>query len=219
MQHLHVVSSASPESPEEVAREDMELMTLHERVVYAVRELLTDKNWSCAKAAKIVGCHPSTLSKAARVKRGNEELYRRFESGEITLYKMAMDFDGKVLTNPTEARKHKINAIRDLAKRGLTAAQIAGDLNIKEQHVRLLANEQGIELADAVLGRVRRIDSRRVIEETVTSVDALALGIGVVDSFNGVTKEEAARWANTLNESLRKLGAFRKRLLEMAYHE
>lgn len=216
---LRVLKSDALPSVEEQIREDVTLMSAHEKIVYGVNKLVDELGWATRKAAPFCSCSPSTLGTAFKVKRAQPALYKRFESGEITFYRMRLEYDGKHTVNPTESRQQKIQAIRQLAAQGHTAEQIASEIRVREGYVRETANREGIALPDHVFGSVHRINSRRVIEETVTGVEALAMGVGVIQSYDGIPKEDVARWADTMATALKRLQSFRKRLLEVAYRE
>lgn len=102
--------------------------------------------------------------------------------------------------------------IEELAATGLTTRQIAKSLELSETRVRTICSEQGIDIpADAVVGKTRRIDSNRIVEETVIGLDGSVMALGMVE----VADLDAAQidgWVTSLGESLKVLTRFRNQL-------
>ncbi len=135
--------------------------------------------------------------------------------------------NGTVYTQRTEhigqrhghpgARAEKIEMIRELAGQGHRANQISVQIGLTEPTVRTYANEAGIELADHAIGKVRKIDNRRVLEQTVYGLEASAQALSAVPvSFEGITQSEASEWAAAVADALRIFRAFHKQLTEVA---
>lgn len=106
--------------------------------------------------------------------------------------------------------------IRDLTAKGHTARQIAKELGIGREQVAAVASRHDITLVDAALGKRRRIDSNRVVNETVDSLAGLAIGIDLVQVAD-LDPERVTEWAASLTESLSKLRSFVKRMKETAH--
>lgn len=68
-----------------------------------------------------------------------------------------------------QARRDRI---RSLAGTGHTSEQIAKQLGLNPQSVTRICNEHGIVLADKAMGKVRRIDADRVMDQTVLGVQS-----------------------------------------------
>jgi hypothetical protein len=106
--------------------------------------------------------------------------------------------------------------IARLAARGLNSAQIAGELGVTEQYARRLARRHGIQIkADEVTGRARRLDSNRIVGETATALEGLAMGVTLIDLVD-LDPAEIKGWAASLTESLRALNRLAKQMREMA---
>lgn len=114
----------------------------------------------------------------------------------------------------------KVTRIRELAAQGYASAQIARELGYDSARsaevIRRLARDNTIEIpADKVIGRTRRIDSNKVVNEIVTSLAELALPMRLVD-FTDLDAAQATDWANSLTESIRALNRFAKQIKELA---
>jgi len=103
--------------------------------------------------------------------------------------------------------------IRSLAAAGHTTPQIAAKLGVTEDAVARIASRIGVQTASSVLGRVRRVDSNRVVEETVAGADALIFGLDLID-FTELDPECLQRWVDSLSNSLRSLNRLHKQLKE-----
>lgn len=97
-------------------------------------------------------------------------------------------------------------AVRRLAAEGYTSKQIAEKVGRRDDVVRQVAREMGVEIpADKAIGRSgRAIDPNRVVRETVHAMEGLAMGLGlIIDDLSGVDRVEAAAWGKSLRESSR----------------
>lgn len=116
---------------------------------------------------------------------------------------------------PAALRAAEISA---LAADGNRAEQIARELNIGEPQVRNLAAKHGITLPDKTCRSSRRIDNRRVVEQTVLSIDACAQAINTIPvDFSGLESRDLQDWLQTVSESLAILRKFHARLKEAAH--
>lgn len=117
-----------------------------------------------------------------------------------------------------QPREVRARQIRELVAKGNVASQVATHLGISEQQVRNIAAAEGITLPDAALGKARRIDARRTIEETVLRIEAGAQAMQTVPMrFDDITKEEAAEWCAVLSDSLGVYRRFHSKLKEIAH--
>lgn len=164
-------------------------------------------------AAKIVGIGASSVERAVRVAKEDPELLKRVEAGEITINAAdeALAVERKKRTHrPRAEREQEIAA---LARDGNRADQIAAILKIGEDQVRAIARAGRITLPDAAIGKVRKIDARRVIETTVQGLEANHI---VFETIKGgawnVTAEEAKAWHVSLGKSIKELNWLRNQL-------
>lgn len=113
------------------------------------------------------------------------------------------------------ARRREL--IRDMAAKGYTSGQIAPHAGVTDAAgVRKIAREEQIEIpADkAVRGRTPRIDSNRVIRETVADLQILTEGIGLAD-FTALDPAKAGDWATSIAQSIRVLKKLHDQLKEI----
>jgi len=113
-----------------------------------------------------------------------------------------------------EAVAARIKLIGEFAARGMSSGQIGERLGIGDDRVRQVAREHGIGIrADAVLGRARRLDSSRIVRETVHALEGLVMGVELADP-GGLDPAEAAEWAASMARSIRLLSKFVRQMKE-----
>lgn len=101
---------------------------------------------------------------------------------------------------------------RDMAERGFTTRQIASSLGIDEQTVAKVAKAEGIVIhADRVVGKTKRHDSTRIVENIVMDAENLTADVNLIE-FDSLDRESFPRWIDSLIASQKSLGAFIKRL-------
>src|SRR5688500_1372219 len=110
----------------------------------------------------------------------------------------------------------RLAQIRELAAQAYTSRQIAERIGVRGDYVRELARDNGIEIkADAVVGRTRRIDSNRIVNEGVAALEGVAFSLRLVE-FEQLDRSQVEWWAESLGQSLRPLNQLVKQLKEMA---
>lgn len=173
-----------------------------------------------AQAAALVGLGATSVYQAKAVIDRAPDLAKQVESGKISVDKAhkIMKRDG---TPPdpnakSQPRKKRIEDIRRLANEGNRALQIAAELGIGVERVRLIAREESITLPDAMIGKVPRLNARRIVEETVTALSGHAMGLQLVQTITDVSSTEAKEWADSLYSSIKSVSRLRKQLLEIA---
>lgn len=187
---------------------------------HAVMLLLRDEEWAqwsdreiarrCLVGHNLVSemrrsiCTPMTDSAPKKVERNGTVYTQRTEN-----IGQRKGFAG--------AKAEKTEAIRELSEQGYRASQIAGQIGLTEDTVRLYANEAAIELPDKAIGPVRKLNNRRVIEQTVLGLEASAASLSALPvSFDDIAPAEAAEWADAVGEALRVFRKFHKQLTEAA---
>ena len=178
------------------------------------------KGRSTAIAGKRVGVGETLVTRAKRVKDADPKLFEKVKAGEVQVepalrqIKTGKPAPKKPKSLPKEQRAKQI---RDLAKRGNRAEQIASEIGISAEHVRQLAREHGIKLADAQLGKTHRIKAQRVIEQTVSGLAGYAMGLQTINGeIKDIDPSDAAEWVASLSESLPPLQKLKRKLQGIA---
>lgn len=114
---------------------------------------------------------------------------------------------------PSQRRRE---LIREMAPSGMTSTQIGERLGLSPETVRLYARQDGVEIhADKVLGRThKRIDSNRIIRETVQDLENTEMSLSLV-RFDELDASQIANWTASLSKSIRMLNRLNKQLKEM----
>lgn len=111
----------------------------------------------------------------------------------------------------------RVAKAKQMAAEGCTSRQIAEALGISVDNMGEFRQRHGIEVpADAVVGRTKRIDSNRVVTETVHGLDGFAMGVELV-AFDTLDAQQIEGWVTSLSNSLRSLNRFLKQLKEMTH--
>jgi hypothetical protein len=107
---------------------------------------------------------------------------------------------------PVQRRK----LIRTWAGQDYSSRQIAQRLSMRDDVVRRIAREMGVEIpADQFVVGTRRHDSNRIVRETVHALEGLAMGVGLVDPGD-LDPAQAGDWADSLTESIKVLSRLTK---------
>lgn len=118
-------------------------------------------------------------------------------------------------SSPT-AVQQRLKLIAHHAGRGLSSRQIAEIVEISDVRVREVARKHDIAIpADAVVGRQRRIDSNRVVRETVYALEGAAMSVQLVKP-DELDRSELTAWTESLTASIRTLNRLVRQLKEMA---
>lgn len=197
----------------------------------AVQTLLGDPEWaqwSDREIARRCGVHHEMVShlrpRPSLADSASEKVYTTKHG---TVSKMNTEKIGKKETFVDSSGRHQTvregeataetrrAQIAELAEQGHRAEQIAEILGLKTVYVRGLANRFEIQLTDKTIGKRLSINYRRVLEETVLGLEASAASLKTVGvSLEGIEKDEARDWAQSIQESIRIFSSLRKKLLE-----
>lgn len=176
---------------------------------------------AAAVAAKIVGVSPSLMYDGMRVQKHDPELFKKVESGEVSAFTAGRQIAKKKKKASTDSnakkQPHSKRAadIKRLASEGHIAAQIADELGIGAPQVKKIAKQHKITLPDAAIGRVRKIDSRKIIEQTVLAIEGAGTGLDLVN-MNDLTRTDCAEWTERITESLKPISKLRRKLSEIS---
>lgn len=109
----------------------------------------------------------------------------------------------------------RVAKAKEMAAEGYTSRQIADALGYTSGWFSRFRKDHEIDVpADAVIGRSRRPDSNRIVTESVQTLEGLVMGLDLVD-FDDLDLAQIDDWATSLNDSLRTLNKFSKRIKEM----
>ena len=115
----------------------------------------------------------------------------------------------------TPAAEDRRSLIAEMAAQGHRSSQIAEKLGVSEERVRELARNYSIPLPDAIIGKRRRIDPDRVVNETVIALEGLVMGLGLIwEDFDRLDPAKLDDWTSSLSTSLRHLNRLNKQLKE-----
>jgi hypothetical protein len=121
----------------------------------------------------------------------------------------------KVKAAKPQTRDDRADIIEELAAKGSASAQIARHLGIGEEAVRRIARDYGIDIpADRVLRGTHRIDTLRVVRETVIALEGHAMTVDLVssDALAEADPREVEQWTASLDQSIRALRSLRTKI-------
>lgn len=109
--------------------------------------------------------------------------------------------------------------IASLAAANHTSRQISQILGLRMDLVNRIADQAGIcIIADAaVTKKSHRIDPRRVVGETINTLEGLAMGLGLIhpEDYDDLDPLDVADWIGALNKVLPTITAMKKELLRV----
>lgn len=119
--------------------------------------------------------------------------------------------DDAETTRGTAVRVHEVTYIEQhaakwgriaaLAASGSASSQIAREVGMSEAGVKSGAKDRGIDIrADRVLGRVHRLDSNRIIRESVSALENIVNGFALIN-YDDIDMGEADEWTGSLEKS------------------
>lgn len=163
-----------------------------------------------AAAAALVGVSGTTLQRAKFVKEQAPKDFERIMLGELTIHSAYASARSQAAPRNHHPRADRIEEIRALARDGHRTTQIAEKLGITDKRVARIARDENITLPDHAMGHSHKIDARRVIEQSVSTLEGLALGLRTVDGarFNA-SPHELQEWLKSMDDSLRVISRVR----------
>lgn|SRR5262245_1202074 len=119
---------------------------------------------------------------------------------------------GKGLT--VAQRAERVEQMRELAASGASLTQLSATFKISETSIRNILKRAGIDLpADRVMRGCRRLDSTRIMEQTVVDAEALTADIGLI-TFAELPTDRLADWVARLTTARVGLNALIRHLHE-----
>lgn len=186
----------------------------------AVLTLLNDAEWSQWSAEEIARrCGVSaTLVKDTRSSlavTSSEPSVRTYTTKHGTIATMKTEHIGTPFKS-RDAVQHRREALRSLAESGHSAAQIAAATGYAEKSVPRIAKSLGVVITAAqAVGRSRKHDGNRIVENIVMDAENLTAGIGLV-TFSALDRARLQAWIDSLVQSRRSLDSFIRKLKEHA---
>lgn len=118
-----------------------------------------------------------------------------------------------------KAARQREERVREMADAGYTSRQIAADIGVsRPDQVLTIAKRIGVEIpADKAIGKTRLHDSNRITGEVVTTLEASATALDLVD-VEQLDPEQIGHWVTSLTASLRSLNRFVKTIKEIQTH-
>lgn len=108
----------------------------------------------------------------------------------------------------------RVEKAKEMAEAGYTSRQIAAEIGITAESMASFRDRHGIEVpADKAIGKVRLHDSNRILDETVTTLEAVAMSLNVIE-IDQLDADQAEHWVASLTDSIRSLNRFTKKLKE-----
>lgn len=109
----------------------------------------------------------------------------------------------RVSRNETDERNARI---RRMAAEGNSSKQIASALKLTQDQIAHIVKRQHIEVrADAIVGRIRHHDPKRILENMVMDAEHLTSDVGLIDFSRLTDPDEYGRWIKSLRTSYREL--------------
>lgn len=166
-------------------------------------------------AAAIVGASATNIRYARAVKDRDPGTFEKIKTGELNVWGAYQRVKDTAPSVPARCQPKavRVAAIRKLAQDGNRSAQISAALHISQERVNELAREANIRLPDALIGHKPAIKVHRVLEETVSTLEGLALGLRTVSGQRfECDSKEASEWLQSIDASLRIINKVRKYL-------
>lgn len=179
-----------------------------------------------AIAAQLTGTNARYVSDAKRLKAEDPEAFEAVKRGEEPVGRAIARLPKKERAparhgdrSPAERAK-RVESTRALAAEGYRATQIAEIVGISEERVRQYARDEDITLPDEHIGKVRRIDPNRVIQETAFGLSGYGHGLDTIKGdVDSIDSEQAAAWLELINDAMPNLNWLRRTLKEISNAE
>lgn len=158
--------------------------------------------------------HPKGDEIEARLRAGEpvESIARALHVGPVVIARLRKAAGLEWMSKSKNAVQQRSERVREMAAAGFSTRQIAAEIGLGEQRVAEIAKAEAIDiLADRVIGKTRRHDSTRIIEQTVMDAEHLTTAVGLIE-FSTLDRLSIPRWIDALVTSRKSLDAFIRRL-------
>lgn len=112
------------------------------------------------------------------------------------------------------AMADRIDRMKRLASEGATSQQIADELGVAWETVRIYRKKHDIAIPADATTVVRTMSSTRIVTATIDALDGIDAMFGHID-YPALPPEDIKDWVNVLDSSIRSLTTLRKRLKEL----
>ncbi len=112
-----------------------------------------------------------------------------------------------------QPRDQRAEIVAGMAEEGHSRDQIARHMGIGREAVNNIGRDYSVTFPADVTSKTRRVDSSRVVRETVSTLEGVRLALPLVD-FASLDPREAREWTASLDQSIRALNRFNKQIKE-----
>jgi hypothetical protein len=135
------------------------------------------------------------------------------DEGNVSRTNVVRKIKGQGCDRPAPVAS-RLDEIRDLIAIGATSAQIAKELGVSEQRIRLVARENDLVItADVVMHKSRRINNDRVLDNVAEAVEVAAMSLRDIDPAS-LDSETALERLDSLTTSINALRQAVKKIKE-----
>lgn len=187
------------------------------------RDRRAKKGEAVEAAAAIVGASATNIQNAKAVKERDPEVFEELKRGALKVNQAYRRVRDKPRPAPQGVqrlpREKRLADIRRLAGEGYRVAQIAQAIGLSQRRTSQMAHEARIAVVDAIsgIGKTRHLNARRAVEETVITLEGLALGLREIEGLEiNAAPHEAKEWAQSITASMRLISALNRHLKWMA---
>lgn len=199
-----VMEVANEDEAREIARtlnEDRRAMPRKERL--QVVKVLREQGHSVRAIAGAVGVGTTTVHRdLTAVPPGTAE--------RVT------GLDGKSYPAQKKPAAQRVAQIKALADEGHSVRQIAVAIGVGEERVRALIKTHGVGVPADMIRNSHRLNNARIVTETVSSLEGVALGVSLLGDSLGIDPEHARQLAKSLDRSLRVVSRLARQLRRIA---
>lgn len=117
-------------------------------------------------------------------------------------------------SNSRAAVEARVTKARKMASEGYTSHQISEAIGVK--HFSHFKSKHGIDVpADAVVGPRTKVDANRVIQESASTLEGVAMGLDLIDAEQ-IDRDSLDALCASMYESIRQITKFYKRMKEVS---
>jgi ParB-like chromosome segregation protein Spo0J len=160
--------------------------------------------------------HPQHQEIAIRIKEGKfvRQIAKELGVSRDAVTKVRQALGLSMPHRTPAAVKARTEQMRKMAGNGSSSRQIASAVGLSEQRVRDLMRREGIPVpADAIVGRSKRHDANRIVDQMVMDAENLTADVELID-FTQLDRRQLVGWIKSLSTSREQLMVFIRRLMK-----